>query len=489
MEVDQKVLTKLFLLRDEYVKELVGFYPFGFQKKLSNRLIESVVFNKGETIVGEFSRQSGKTTIITATVCFLIQYFFSLSKHFGVPTTPFFNVGFFAPQYEQARTDFFKLRGYLREQEKRGIKFNFEEFSGNTINIKQAKYPPRMVYCFTASPTSHPESKTLNLIIFEESQDLDDVQVNKAISPMGASTNATEVYIGVGGYRRCRFWELIDGLPEDQKFIIPYEEVLEEHRLLYAKTQNPFYLNYKRHILKRKREIGETSDEFKTQYLLKWILERGQFITYDNLLKLQDEYLIEKTYSRHMKLYGGIDWGKVADSTVFSVVNQDCQIIAWHEFLGDDYDSQGEEIAELIKTKYQGMSKCFCDSTGNQDMGVDMLKAKIRKRVLGTNVIGVNFTAKSKDEMYKNLSRLMHDTIVDKKIIKPSLLRFPAGDMEGKEKFVKQFIDLQKEVRNNMWRCNHPEGPNYHDDYCDSLALACLGFRRNMSQRHTVSSY
>ena len=158
----------------------------------------------------------------------------------------FFNVGFFGPQEQQAKTAFEMVRDYLSNCLDKGFDFKFKEFNANTINIQSNNYPPRQVYCFTASPTSHPESKTLNLIILDEAQDLVDKQVEKAILPMGANTNATKVYIGVAGYKRCNFWRLLEELPKENKVIIPCDEVLEERKKLYEKDKNILHLNYEK---------------------------------------------------------------------------------------------------------------------------------------------------------------------------------------------------------------------------------------------------
>ena len=78
--------------------------------------------------------------------------------------------------------------------------------------------------------------------------------------------------------------------------------------------------------------------------------------------------------------------------------------------------------------------------------------------------------------MYKNLSRLMHNKIVNGQVIEQARLRFPIVDSERKHKFIKEMLDLQKEIKNDLWRCNHPNAAGYHDDYCDSTCLACLAF-------------
>jgi len=150
--------------------------------------------------------------------------------------------------------------------------------------------------------------------------------------------------------------------------------------------------------------------------------------------------------------------------------------MTWYEWLGDDYNTQIREITDITLKTYPGMKHLHFDRTASQDMAGDVLKNKLIEGRFQGRVEGVSFSGE-KSEMYKNLSMLMHDTFMDERLVEKSLLRFPVGFSREKEKFIKQFLDLQKDIKNGRWVCNHPEGPNYHDDYCDSLALAALPFK------------
>ncbi len=499
MKVDSDVWKKIFKLRDNFVLETQNRKLYSYQKRLSNKIIKSVLLNEGQTFAAEYTRQSGKTTIVTDTVVFLLLFFFQLCKKFNLDNMGFFNIGFFAPQQQQARTAFDMVRDYLRKCKDMGFDYSFSEFNADTINIKSKNYGDRMVYCFTAAVTSHPESKTLNLIIYDESQDLNDKQVDKSIAPMGAQTNATEVFIGVAGYQRCKFWRHIEELTEYNKIIIPVDMALKERRERYEKDGNIIHLNYQKHIDKRKREIREDSDEYRTQYLLQWILERGQFITYEALMKLEKDYVIKEEYSRIETLYGGIDWGKMHDSTWFTVIDEEGRIIAWYEFFGDDYASQIEDICHIIGKRFLGLKTIHCDATATQDMAVDMLTAKLRDYRLQARVVGVKFSATSKDEMYKNLLRLMLPTIKNGQLIEEAKVMFPIIEEDckdeikkqmrmSKEKFISQFLELQKEIKTGgRWDVHHPEGPMYHDDAPDSLSLACMAFRQITQYRPMIA--
>ena len=485
-KVNEDDLNTIFGLRDSFVLQVRGRTYYPSQRRFSNAVIKSVFNYNGDILATEFTRQHGKTTIVTETVGFILLFYYQICWRLGLFSFPAFNVGFFAPQQQQTFSSFQMLKDFLTDaKDKVGFKFNFDTFNGDTITITEDGVPKRQAYCFTASPTSNPESKTLHLILYDESQDLIDMKVEKSIEPMGASTNATQVFIGVAGYRRCKFWKYLQNLPAENKFVIPVTEALKEREELYRSTGNLIHLFYKKHLEKKLRleGIDENSDHYKTQYLLQWILERGQFITYDDLMLLEKDYLIEREWGSAIHCYGGIDWGKMKDSTVLTVVDIEGRIIGWHEWIGDNYNVQFEEIADLIRDRYHGMKALHCDATATQDMGVDQMRGALMSRSHPCKVIGVKFTSESKDSMYKNLSRLMTKVskMVEGKeiIIRNAVLQFPLKypDMQKKEKFIIQFTDLQKDVKNERWKCDHPEGPQYHDDYTDSLALACIAFK------------
>ncbi|MCK4261375.1 MAG: hypothetical protein KAX49_20565 [Halanaerobiales bacterium] len=486
--------TKIFKLRDEIAKTYFNRDLYDYQKEFSNKIIKAVINDTGETICAEFSRQSGKTEALCITDIFLKKFYYLAKRDHGMFAPDFFNVGIFAPQQQQSQTDHERIREYL-EKLKLAKVWNFK-YAGNNVDrvtIVSPKWPVQNTFCFTLSPTSHAESKTLHMIVFEESQDLIDFKIDKTAIPMGAQTNAVKIFIGTAGYQKCRFKEMLDRLPPSQKIIVDYKRALVDRKKKYEETKNPVHLNYEKHIKHRKLEIGEDSDEFRTQYALEWILARGQFITYDTLMNLETNYRLDMVQEGgvwHLKercelvCTAGVDWGKVNDSTVLTIVDEQGRIIYWKEFSGDDYTVQIHVISELLMKYFRRCKVVNCDATGTQDMGVDQLRVKLQDKFLSIPVIGVKFSAQSKDQMYKNLSRLMLGLKVDGKFVEEPWIKYPIEwPTVAKDKFLKQFLDLQKEEKNNMWSCHHPDGNAYHDDYTDSLALAVW------QEKETVSGW
>lgn len=492
-KLNEQQLNHIYNIRNSFIYSHYKKILTHSQKRFSNRVIKSILNNEGKTIAACFSRQSGKTEALVLTVLFLAMFYGSIVKLFNLPNTGFLNIGIFAPQYGQSKTDFDRIKTYLKVLENGGYGFSPEEFNGNTIKLEMKNKIPVEIYCFSASPTSHTESKTINLIILEEAQNLLDVVIDNTISPMGVHTKATKLYIGTAGYVRCRFKELLSSLADEDKVIVPVDIVLKERQELFKLTNNPVYLNYKDSVMKEMRELqqGEDSDAYRVQYKLEWILEKGQFITYENLMKLEIDIDFKQMKDFSSKiLYAGIDWGKQYDSTILTIVEANGRVIFWLEISGTDYVSQIKEICRVFSSVFGfNIKRVYCDSTGNQDMGVDMLKKELSNTKI--EVVAVPMTAQKKDFMYKSLWSLMHPVILDEKMVEDSIIRFPKAYSREKEKFIKQFIDLQKDIQRDMWHCHHPEGNGYHDDYTDSLALACLGLSKTIepNKHHSFSMY
>ena len=73
-KIDEEQYRAIFKLRDDFVLAYRGLVLYDYQKEVSNAIIRSVLENKGETVVIEFSRQSGKTEVVCNTVAFLQEF-------------------------------------------------------------------------------------------------------------------------------------------------------------------------------------------------------------------------------------------------------------------------------------------------------------------------------------------------------------------------------------------------------------------------------
>jgi hypothetical protein len=149
---------------------------------------------------------------------------------------------------------------------------------------------------------------------------------------------------------------------------------------------------YEKYIKKEIYRLGKDSDEFRLSYRLEWILERSMFVTLKALTdKVYDKTLSIVERDLSAKHVVGIDFGKVKDSTIVTVGEPDwdnpvilekpknigtaslmsnstayiaykVKIKAWLELLGDDYESQYQQIMDFLDN-YNVVKMCI-DATG-----------------------------------------------------------------------------------------------------------------------------
>jgi len=178
-----ELLKKVYALRDEFILKYHNRVFYGYQLEPSNKIIEAALFGQGKEFYIEISRQSGKTEMIVLTIEFLLLFVKDFYEEFGIElATEGWYVVIGAPQQEQGKTDFDRIKEYLLEPCK-DFGISFSESNGTTLKLSNGN----ICYCFPVSPTANIESKTAHLILLEESQDIPDVEKNKKVIPMGTA--------------------------------------------------------------------------------------------------------------------------------------------------------------------------------------------------------------------------------------------------------------------------------------------------------------
>lgn len=309
---------------------------------------------------------------------------------------------------------------------------------------------------------------------------------SNSISPMGAAYNATIVKIGTATTFVGDFYEAIQrNLADFAAKLIKVKNHFEYDWKVAAKY-NPRYAKY---IEKEKRRLGEDSDEFNMSYNLRWILSRGMFFNMTKFEKDNARFDLERVSSDKVKLHVvGIDLAKKSDSTVVTVVEVDWNapvtvetlekgedsfkaykttVKDWLEIQGDDYEDQYYQILAYLSNF--NVRRIYVDATAQESFS-DRLRAN-----LNCEVFPYMFTPKGKSDMYKYLDGE----------IKAGRFQFPAGDDTRKTKeyqqFIKQCSDLQKGWRGQIMVVSHPDTRGAHDDYPDSVALAVMASKEEIS--------
>ncbi len=464
------MLDKIRKLRKEYLKNVHDTYFYPYQEVISDRIIQALLENlritsnateedikklRRHEIPIEISRQAGKTTAVVHTIDFIMVILTELFKRR-------ITIGIFAPQREQAKTDFDRLKECLyRSQPLVSSRFEDKEYKEESNATTLVLPNGSSCYIFPVTKTSKPESKSLDIIIFEESQDLEDRIVKEQIIPMGANTNAPMVYIGTAGTRICYFYRLGQG---NEAIKLYFDEIAPQRRKIFEETQDARHLVYQRTIEQEIELRGRDSDEIARPYFGKWLIGTGQFVTQEDLDAITDDRL-PTFHEKQNECFVGIDVAKSPDSTVVMMLRYNKEkakkeIINWIELMGENYVNQIDIIIEFMKN--YNVVAIAVDSTGVGDPIADMLKNRTEFADENSGLYAVKFSAVSKDNMYRNL----------KISIKELLTTLPKLDTKKGVKFRQQMLDLQQEYKGQLLSVHHPDATDARDDYADAWALA-----------------
>lgn len=470
------MMDKIKKLRTIHLKTRhnTEFYPY--QELISDRIIEALIQNLSITkeateeeilklepieVFAEFSRQCGKTTAVVLTIDFVMVYFPRIFKRR-------IEIGIFAPQREQAKTDFDRLKeallrdGPLVLTTEADEQMFREQSNATTLVLPNGA----SCYIFPVSPTTKPESKSLNLIVFEESQYLQDQIIKQQIWPMGANTNAPRVYLGTAGTQICYFYR--EG-QANSAIKLYYDEIVKQRREVYKSSGDATHLIYEQTVKKEIEKYGKDSDEIARPYFGKWLIGGGQFVTQENLERLETERGLTHHYKEE-DCFVGIDTAKHPDSTVVTVIkgynptSEDPtnrkSLINWLELKGENYKDQFDIIVDFV-SRYR-VKAIAIDSTGQGEFMPDWFATTTQWRDERSGLYRVKFSSLSKDLMYKNLKVVIQELLTD----------LPKLSTGIRERFKQQMLDLQQEWNGELLRVKHPDDPNAHDDYPDSWALA-----------------
>jgi len=475
-ELSQKFVDSLIDKIMMFLKELVGHDLHPYQKPLARRIMESVIINDGEEITALASRQSGKSETVADTVATLMILLPRLAKLYPDLLGKFKDglwVGLFAPTEGQAETLFGRAVTRLTSERALEILGDVEiddsavRVGGVTRQIKLKKSGSTMTM-MTANPRAKIESKSFHLIVIDECQEADDFVVSKSISPMLAYYAGTMVKTGTPTTSKNNFYKAIQ---------------LNRRRQTQAKNrQNHFQWdwkevakinpNYATHIKKEMLRIGEDSDEFQMSYNCKWLLERGMFVTASVMDELGDtsQELVKSWHKTPVVV--GIDPARKTDSTVVTVVwvdwdrpdefgYYDHRVLNWLEILGDDWEEQYFQIVNFL-SNYDILA-VGVDGNGVGDAVAQRLKLLLPR----AEVMSVTSSPTEQSKRFKHLQALLQRKMIS----------WPAHAKTRRlrtwKRFYQQMVDAEVQYKGPNFMVAAPDESYAHDDFVDSLSIAC----------------
>ena len=460
----------------DFMKVLVGHELHPYQAPLARRLIESVIINDGEEITALASRQSGKSETIANTVATLMVILPRLAKMYPELLGKFGDgimVGMFAPVQSQVETLYGRTVSRLTSEAALDVLGDPEiddmvaKTPGVVRNIR-LKNSGSSLMMMTANPRAKIESKSFHLIIIDECQEADDFVVAKSISPMGAYYNATMVKTGTPTTHKNNFYKAIQFNRRRQTSRNAKQNHFQWDWKDVAKV-NP---NYEKFIKKEMLRISEDSDEFQLSYNCKWLLERGMFVTTSIMDDLGDtSQEIVKSWHRSPVVVG-IDPARKMDSTVVTVVwvdwdrpdeygYYDHRVLNWLEMQGDDWEEQYFQIQQFLAS-YDVLA-IGIDANGVGDAVAGRLKILMPR----AEVIPVTSSPTEQSKRWKHLQAL----------IQRQMVSWPSHAKTRRlriwKKFYQQMTDAEVQYKGPNFLVAAPDEVHAHDDFVDSLALAC----------------
>ena len=471
-EFVEKLVDKIII----FAVALTGHDFRHYQLPLARRIVESVIINDGEELTALAARQSGKSETVANIVAALMVILPRLALMYPDLLGRFKNglwVGLFAPVESQAETLFSRVISRLTSNHALEILGDPEiddeakKVAGVTKQIK-LKNSGSLVMMMTANPRAKIESKTFHLIVIDECQEADDFVVAKSIGPMLADNNGTMVKTGTPTTHKNNFYRAIQ-LNKRRQTSRGAKQNHFQWDWREVEKANPTYGKF---IKREKLRIGEDSDEFLMSYCCKWLLERGMFVTSTVMDELGDtSQELQRAWHR-TPVVVGIDPARKMDSTVVTVVWVDWdrpdefgyfdhRVLNWLEIQGDDWEDQYFQIVSFL-SNYDVLA------VGVDANGVgDAVAQRLRLLLPRAEVYSVGSSQPEQSKRWKHLR-----TLLDRRLI-----GWPAHAKTRRlrtwKRFYQQMTDLEVKFQGPNFLAHAPEEAHAHDDYADSLAIAC----------------
>ena len=467
----------------EFGKILTGLSLYKYQEEAVYAIIYSVITFSGDVKTMLFSRQSGKSeamAFIIDTLCVLLPALGKIIPDLEQFSTGF-RVGLFAPQSDQVQTTYSRAMTRVNSANAEMVlsdpDIDVYLESSARLELSNGSYLAGQV----ASKQSKIESKTYDMVIVEEAQDVDDLIVSKSIEPMLSSTAGTLIKVGTTGMFKNHFWyeiqhnRQLDRRVHDPRvrnhFEFDYKRIIKDRREQYDIDKKRFHLNYEADILRKKARWGEDSQAFKLAYALIWDLESGMLLTDKEFNNIINRKLGLQMPTHTDYVVAGMDIAKSPAETVLTIARvfhlEDQfdkpykQILAWVALGGMDYEAQHHAVMDCIVEF--NISTIFADYTGVGKAVVDRLMYACGEYV---DIVPYTFTAQSKSDMWFNFV----SEIQTRHLIVPANKKVRATTEFMK--FEEQMKNCQKYFNGSYMVCEKSEG--YFDDFVDSCALMCM---------------
>lgn len=483
--ISQEDVNELCAKAMVFSDQLCGTSLFRYQKLVFLRIFEALVIGEGAELTVLQSRQSGKTEATAraiAAAMILLPMLAKVEKYSKLLARykTGLMVGVFAPTDDQSRIIHSRVADQLTSTAGKRMLAEIgltvtgagDRGVGRLVQLSNGSLIRRQ----TASPKAKIEGTSYHLILIDEAQDVDDRVIAKSIVPMLAFYNGTRVLTGTPTVVKGYFYNAIASGKRAQTkpgsrqmhYEAPWQSCAEE---------NPDYAAF---VENEKLRIGEDSDEFQMAFNLRWMLTRGLFVPQGRMDHRDQRFLGDVSMDliheyRRSPIVLGIDPARTTDSTVVTALwvnwhrqdpfgNREVRILNWMELTNEEWEVQYRKIMQFASNYDVGRVRV--DAQGMGSAVAERIKLLMGPRV---QVEGVPSDTVNQEKRWKALLELLER----------NLISWPASGNARKarryRRFTQQMDELEKHYVQGRMIARAPNGGDAHDDYPDSLALACIG--------------
>jgi|TARA_Y100000034_G_C6898157_1_gene414577 phage terminase large subunit-like protein len=303
---------------------------------------------------------------------------------------------------------------------------------------------------------------TANVLIVEEAAFVKDDIINQVVTPMVAATKGKIIKISTPFGMNHFYRSFIDSNYVGHRYT--WED---------AVAVGHFSQEF---IDEQKSQCS--SLQFRTEYEAEFIPDEDAYFPYKLVEDCISDYdLLDETGSvvnADKQYYLGADFARMGeDSSAFVVVEKgEPHRVVFVKELKKNTMDQAIDYIKFLHQKFK-FKKICCDQTGLGAGVVDILARDFNRKPVYKNtgygqsntptdiVVGLNFTIKTKQDIFSNLKVLMEQ----KKIVYPNIT-----------KLIYELKDFRYEVAaSGQLKLHHSDGG--HDDYVDALACAVHGLK------------
>lgn len=406
-------------------------------KLTSYQLEASKLFEKYNSIALRWSRQVGKTHLISAWLLWYALYYQNSQ------------IAIVGPSWRQTKISIRKINAFLTKISKG---FYFKQ-QATMVRLRNGS----LIQAFPCNPDTI-RGFTLHVVYADEYNYIPhDFELYDAIVFTLATTDGKFICSSTPGSTESMFWKIFNR-PQYSAFAkshVTWEQALEPN--------GPLKL---RKVEQLKEEYTDDQYRWQREMMAEWAEDEAVWLPLALITKCQDtslELWNPEGPEHAGQFFGGLDFGKEKDYSAFVVIEKVGDKLLARHIKVWPHETKYATVIGYVKTiadKWQNFSKIRADITGVGNYIVeDMINGGIE------NVEGVNFTSQRKQEMASLLKQRMLN----------GAFAYPYADINlGPTKKLNYSVELNVERfelrKDGTYRFFHPT--NQHDDVFWATALS-----------------